>query len=610
MNKSAFSSAYIHIIVIALIGLFAYSNTFNVPFQYDDEYKIVKNNKIRDLGAFFRPSPPEDHRSYSTNNPRYLGYLTFALNYKLHGLDVTGYHIINLIIHIINALLVYCLVILTFKTPALRKGGNDRSSTAALTALFSALFFVSHPLQTQAVTYIVQRLASLATLFYLLSILMYIKVRLATTDNSHQSTGSALYSGKIIFLYLLSLLSTILAMKTKELSFTLPFIIVLYEFIFFQDKLRKRALYLIPLLLTLPIIPLSIINLDMPLGELLSEVSSKTIVETQLSRFDYLITQFRVIVTYIRLLFLPVNQNLDYDYTSYHSLFNPDVLFSFIFLLIIAGSGIYAYYRYRNSTPRSRVLTFGILSFFITLSIESSIIPIIDVIYEHRMYLPSVFAFITIATALFMGIEKLGTNGSREKIIKTTVSLSLIIVAILAAATYTRNRTWNTREALWSDVVSKSPAKWRGYYNLGNIYLSQRKFDMAIKNLQIAIKYNPYHMDAQNNLGIAYVYRGLYNKAISHYHSLLAIKPYAKAHINLGNIYYSQGFIDKAINHFETALQINPLLTNARINLGIAYLKINNADAAMTVYHTLKNIDPMKARELYNIIMSRERGLQ
>ncbi|MDP2167408.1 MAG: hypothetical protein Q8J64_03645, partial [Thermodesulfovibrionales bacterium] len=386
LNKTPF-----HLALIALLGLLAYSNTFDVPFQWDDKYTFIEGNPIiKDLGYFLEPSKAEGLELYDTLKTRYVGYLTFALNYKLHGLDVRGYHIVNIAIHIINSLLVYFLVVLTFRTPFLSnplflnnppsppfaKGGLSEGN---LIALFSALLFVSHPVQTEAVTYIFQRLASLCAFFYMLSLLLYIKSRL-----TEKKTKYAFYA--------MSLFSAVLAAKTKENAFTLPLVIALYEFFFFKGSINRRMLGLVPLLLTMLIIPLSLTGIDKPAGEIISGIGPITEGYQDILRWDYLFTQFRVIPTYIRLLFLPINQNIDYDYPVYNSFFDLEVLLSFFFLLSIFGSALYLFYRSKFK-PDLRLISFGIFWFFITLSVESSIIPIPMVINEYRLYLPSFGAF-------------------------------------------------------------------------------------------------------------------------------------------------------------------------------------------------------------------------
>ncbi|MBI4823436.1 MAG: hypothetical protein HY805_04290 [Nitrospirae bacterium] len=204
--KSISNKPTVHLILIALLGILSYSNTFNSPFQWDEDFLIAQNPIVKDLSYFLEPSKAKGFEYYGAFKSRYIGYLTFALNYKLHGTDVRGYHIVNLTIHILNALLVYFLVVLTFRTPYLSLRGTESRSN--LIALFSALLFVSHPIQTEAVTYIFQRLASLCAFFYLLSIVLYIKWRLAFPLPRGEGVR-----GRVIplLLYLASILSAILA---------------------------------------------------------------------------------------------------------------------------------------------------------------------------------------------------------------------------------------------------------------------------------------------------------------------------------------------------------------------------------------------------------------
>jgi len=194
----------VHVLLIVILGLIVYSNTFHVPFVFDDAPNIVNNPVIKDLKYFIDPAEAKALLFYGPLKIRYAVYLSFALNYKINGLDVTGYHIVNLAIHIINALLVYLIVILTFRTPAVKPLTGQNKDISWLTALFSALLFVAHPIETQAVTYIVQRLASLTAMFYLLSVMSYIKSRISTERFTRYT------------FYAISIISAVLAMKTKE----------------------------------------------------------------------------------------------------------------------------------------------------------------------------------------------------------------------------------------------------------------------------------------------------------------------------------------------------------------------------------------------------------
>jgi hypothetical protein len=349
----------VHIALIALIGLIAYSNTFQSPFQWDDKHYIAENPIVKNLDYFLEPSKAEGFDYFGSFRRRYVGYLTFALNYRVHGLDPAGYHALNIAIHILNALLVYFLVRLTFRTPFL--GGPDKEGISRLIALLSGLLFVSHPVQTEAVTYIFQRFASLAVFFYLCSLVLYIKWRLGTARRPTRYRN-------VVF-YLLSIASAILAMKTKENAFTLPLAITLYEFLFFSGPARGRLLRLMPLLLTLLIVPSTIMGADTPAGEIIGGIGPATRGYEQITRGSYLLTQLRVIVTYIRLLLYPANQNLYYDYPVFHSLFNLQVSVSFLFLLSVFGLGIYLFYLSRLKAPILRLTSFGIFLVFLALSV-------------------------------------------------------------------------------------------------------------------------------------------------------------------------------------------------------------------------------------------------
>ncbi|MEF9427495.1 MAG: hypothetical protein L0956_10155, partial [Candidatus Mariimomonas ferrooxydans] len=262
MKEAIFQKPVVHMVLIIVLSLLAYSNTFQGSFSFDDGRFIVKNPVVKDLSYFTESSKLMGHHIHYVLKNRFMGYFTFALNYKLHGLDVTGYHIFNLLIHIINALLVYLLVIISFKTHFLNK--SPIKGYSGYIALSAALLFACHPVQTQAVTYIYQRVTSLATLFYLLSLVMYIKARLSST------------SASTLTCYAVSFISAVLAMRTKEIAFTLPVMITLYEFMFLRGKIKTRLLYLVPILLTMLIIPLTLINLDTPVGELIGDVSEAT----------------------------------------------------------------------------------------------------------------------------------------------------------------------------------------------------------------------------------------------------------------------------------------------------------------------------------------------
>lgn len=575
-------TAYLHFIVIALVGIISYANTLDSPFFLDDKTNIVENPYV--TGS--RESAPAYFAGFFAR--RIMGYATFALNYKLGGLNVRGYHVVNILIHITTAILVYLLASLSLKALAMRGRAIPHSG---LIPFFSALIFVSHPIQTQAVTYIVQRFASLATMFYVLSLVMYIKWRLRAEK------------GPTALFYVSSLMSAVLAMKTKEIAFTLPLAIAMYEFFFLEAALRKRLLYLSLVFLTIAVIPIGVAGISWSLAEMSGEAR----VATTMPRAEYLFTEFRVIATYIRLFFLPAGQNLDYDYPVYKSLLDPGVLFSLALILAIIGLAVWLF-------RRNRLASYGILWFFLGLSVESSVIPIADVIFEHRMYLPLVGASIAAAVGALWLFAKLIKNppawGAYALIASVTVAL--------CATTVARNQTWRSEIILWEDVVSKSPNKARAHSNLGrayenarmpaeamgsferaltlrpddpkimsnagNAYMASGRYDEAIELYKKALSLNQMDADVHYNMGLAYWYKKEYDLSVSSYRIAASLKVNdARIRNNLGNAYMKKGMVDEAIAEYKAAIELNPLNARAHLNLGTA-LRAKGLDAEATLH--------------------------
>ncbi|UCD47545.1 MAG: tetratricopeptide repeat protein, partial [Deltaproteobacteria bacterium] len=554
------------LLLIAALGLLAYSNTFHVPFVFDDEPAITENRIIKDIGNFLA-----NLDGYAYNPRRYVAYLTFAINYRFGGLDVTGYHAFNIVVHLVNAFLVFALVRLSFRTPFLKKSALLPFSLQI--AFLSALLFAVHPVQTQAVTYIVQRMTSLATLFSLASICLYSRWRLdPEPENSSWNRSSILYAS--------SLLSLVLAMRTKEIAFTVPILIILYEAFFFESMKWKS---LVPVLLTLLIIPAGLINIGKPLGEILSDVSTVTRVKSELPRAVYLMTQIAVVATYLRLLFLPVNQNLDYDFPVERSLFSLSLLLSALVIVALLGSGIILFLRSRpgrrNFIPELRLASFGVAWFFITLLVESSIIPITDVIFEHRVYLPSAGFFIALSTVVITAGFRLESKVPRLR--RALVAGLMVAAVALAAATFARNETWKDEVRLWTDVVAKSPRKGRPRYNLGLAF--DRKGDLAeaMRHYVASISLDPYNGKAHDNLGTIFSKQGRFPEAIREFRIALALDPGdAAAMNNLGNVYANLGRPEDAVVMFREALASDPDNVDAYYNLGIVYGKTGDFEKA------------------------------
>lgn len=552
------SRRYVHLLIVVVLGVLAYSNTFDVPFQFDDRTYVLKNPLIsRPVEA--PESLPDNIRL--TKSTRLVAYFTFLVNYKLHGESVAGYHVLNLLIHILNGLFFYYIVLLTLRTPRMKA----LEGYSSWIALFSALLFVSHPIQTEAVTYISQRFTSLAALFCLSSLFFYIKWRRG---------GKGLRQAAF---YAASFVSIVLAMKTKENSFVFPLIIALYEFSFFDGPRRKRLLYLLPLVLAMVIVPLSLIDMDRPIAQAVDE-ASKT--DFTMSRWQYFTIQLRVIATYLRLLVLPFGQNLDYEYPD--DVPRVAVAASAFLLILLLTAAVFMFGR-----TRLRPVSFGIFWFFTALSVESSFMPLSDLIFEHRAYLPSAGAFLSASTALFLIFEKGG--GIR----RNAAYFLAVVPVVFLALTYARNNTWRSEASLWKDVVGKSPGKARGYDNLGTAFMEEGEIDAAIERYRFALKLRPNYPEAHFNLGNAYRAKGMTAEALRQLQTAIRLKPdYAEAHNNLGVLLGASGMADKALEHFRAALRLRPNDAEVYGNLGNIYSSMGMAQKAVEHYEIALRISP------------------
>lgn len=571
------NNSLVHIVCLVFLIVISYANALDVPFQWDEDLHIVNEPIIRDLHYFVSPSEARGFENYNFFISRYIPHLTFALDYKIHGLSLPGYHAVNIAIHIANSILVYLLVLLIFKTPAM----DCQLSAAAYTGLiafFPAAIFAVHPLQTSAVTYIMQRYASLMAFFYLLSVAMYLKFRLLT-EGKRPASGEAKGIGHTPYLfYVTSVVSAILAMKTKENAITLPLAIMLCEFCFFgrtvcdslgrgrgKEPLIVRFYYLIPFFLTMAIIPLTIMDMTNAAGKanqsLIDPGSYMAGFTWDYSPREYFFTQFRVIITYLRMLFFPANLNLDYEYPVFKSFFDLPVLASFFFLLSVLGTGFFLLLRSRRSgvhstpgTAPAGLIGFGILWFFITLSVESAITTP-RLIEPYRVYLPSAGIMICFAATGFL----LREHFRSPKIDKTMMLGLVLVLGILSVATHQQNERYKDRIRMWEDTAKRFPAYAKVHLMLGRVYQDSNMPDKAIEQNMIAIKLDPALSEAHNNLGVIYVNAGRFNEAVEEYLSAIKLQAgFALAHYNLGALYYKMGQMENARKELTTFLKIKP----------------------------------------------------
>jgi Flp pilus assembly protein TadD len=576
--KNRLSGPWPACILIILTAAIIYSNIYEAPFVFDDVDRIKNAAAIRDLQNLFSLD--------RLLKPRAVVDFTFALNYRFGKLDVFGYHLVNMVIHILNGVLVYFMALIIFRHffffPQSSETERPDSSSIPFMALSAALIFVAHPIQTQAVTYTVQRYASLAAFFYMASVLFYLKARLGEEGSNPKKTFKAGKS-KVFVFYAMSAICGMAAFLSKETSASLPGIILLVEYLLVDRTWRgwKKRIPWFVLAFTLWALFLFIVILvphdTAQISALFEDVSGFMKETEQATRSQYLCPQFNVIVIYIRLLFLPIQQNLDYLYTFKTGFFDGYTPLAFLFLVGLVALGI-------KAVKKHPVISLGIFWFFITLSVESSVIPIRDALFEHRLYLP-MFGFSLIVTILLFSIFPVRRSWA--------IVFSFIIILALGTATFRRNKVWHDRITLWSDVVSKNPQNWRGHNNLGQALEKQDIDDKAIVHYLKALHIKSEFAEAHYNMGHIQEKRGMVDEAIERYVEALRIKPdLASAHYNLGVVLQQKGRIEEAIAHYSEALRIKPDHVRAHYNLALVFQEEGQVQKAIKHYLDVLQIDP------------------
>jgi tetratricopeptide (TPR) repeat protein len=545
---------WLPIVCITIWGAAIYSNILRVPFVFDDLVYIQNNPILKN------PLNLADIIGFAPS--RWIGFFTFGLNYYFGQENTFGYHLVNLVIHIGSAISCYWLVLLTFRTPRLRdQASSDFKSTMALLA---GLIFVSHPVQTEAVTYIWQRVESLAAFFYLLSLASYVKSRLEEDRNRKSSKVNPL------IYYVASCVLAYMSAMTKEIAVTLPATIILYEILFFGNiatRFRRVMLKATPFLCLLIIVPV--------LAQKSPTVTENLLYESP-PTWSYMLTQTRVIAAYLRLLVWPVEQNLDYDFPLSQSLLEPEVLLSVSLIMLIVILGLLLY-------KTSPLVTFGTVWFFLTLSPTSSIIALPDLIFEHRLYLPLV-GFVFVMTGIIAALRKHWRP----------LSMVMIIVLLLfSAGTYYRNSIWQNDLTLWQDTVRKSPLKARPRVNLAISYVNVGEYDQALDELSHAVALKPDYAAAHENMGVAYFRKGAYQQAIAAFKKAIDLDSSQTSTYNaVAEAYMHVGKKDLAMKNFKKALSLNPSLLSARNNLGLILAEKGLYSRAIAEFERLIQFEP------------------
>ncbi len=552
---------FLPVFAIVWASFIVYSSTFSVPFQFDDLACITGNRtvlhfeKINDIWNWW-PT-------------RFLTYISFALNYRINEFNVFGYHLVNLLVHTGCCLLVW-LIAKKILTQVMNAEENFEKIN--ITAFFSAMIFAVHPVQTQAVTYIYQRHTSLATLFILSSFLSWINAVVAERK-------------KILWL-ILSFISAICGMLTKEISIVIPFLIFAHFLIFrkyFSSRIKTWKVILYSLFL-FSIIAAFLFRYAINPSEIHRVKAVQGPPTQTITQKDYFLTQEQAFLIYTGLLILPLRQNLDYDISVSQGLFSPpETFYGFLLIILLVALCIIFF-------KGNRIFSFSIVFFIISVLPQSSFVPKPDIVVEHRLYLAMAGYAIFVSSFFLWFLQKK----------KHAVIFLTVLVCFYGLLTIYRNSIWKDPVLLWSDTISKSPGKARPYLNRGLAYAKRADIKNALKDYNTAIKINPWYAEAYNNRAIIYASMKEYEKALQDFNRAIELNPeFSASWNNRGVLFSSMGKWKHAFNNFDTALKLKPYYVDALKNRAIAYILNNRFDEAIRDLSSAIDIHPRNG-ELYN----------
>lgn len=566
--------------VFAFITLFfmvalVYSNTLNCSWHFDDFINIVENPRLhmREVSWDTLKQALCSDRNYPTFPYRPVAGITFAINYYLGGTKVKGYHLVNIAIHFISAFFLYLFL---YRTLLLKTLKQCRGKAFFISMLATTLWAIN-PIQTQAVTYIVQRMASMAAMFYIMGMYFYLQARTADRRN------------KRIGYFLLCFFSFLLSLGSKENAAIFPVSVFLYEMLILQEDpiyFLKKAWPWLSICAAITLI-IGLSYMYFKTGHLFisqSDFRNRLFTPTQ-----RLLTETRVVLYYISLIFYPMPNRLCIvrDFSISTPLFNPPS--TFLAILVIVLLIVLAVFLARKNP----LISFCIGFFFINHMIESTIFPL-ELYFEHRNYLPSMLAFVPVAIAIARGLEIY-----RNKTIMVWVLSGFMILVMVGYghSTYMRNFSWRTEESLWLDALSKSPYLPRVHHNLGRYYADRGIIDKGIEHYEKAIKLKrgtareTDHL-TYYNLALIYLKDKEYAKATELLEKALKISPrFSDAYNSLATIKLEQGDYDSAYELALQSLRYNSVNVRAYNNLGLILMQKEQYHKAFRIFSKARDLD-------------------
>ncbi len=570
--------------ILAVAILAAWHNSFSGPFVLDDLGNIADNPTIRDLRSLGTVLTPPANTGVGG---RPLLNLTYALNYACGGLDVRGYHAVNLAIHVLAALTLFALLRHTFLKLKLS------TSTGAALALASAVLWALHPVQTQSVTYVSQRAESLMGLFYLLTLYCFARGAINPPINAPPRPASppafspSPPSPASSLLWLtVAVLSCACGMATKEVMATAPFAVLLYDRTFAAGGFRAA-------LLARPRFYLALASTWLLLAMLAADLATRGIGTTHgISSLTYALTECRVVIHYLRLALWPHPLVFDYgaDFVSTFSAVAPHAL---LLVVLLAATVV--------ALVRRPALGFLGAWFFLLLAPASTFIPIaFSPIAESRLYLPLAAFAVAVPLALHALLP-------RRPLVIASVLAGLAV--LLGTFTALRNRDYRTDLALWTDTVARRPDHPAARYNLGLMLSRAGRVAAAADQWRTALRLDPRQPAAHNNLANALVSLGRTADSVPHYEAALRLQPDSSVvRANFGLVLLHLGRPADAEAQLRLAVRQNPANATAHHHLALILERPTparpSADAeALASYETALRLEPTFADAHRNLAL-------
>ena len=527
----------------ALIWI-VYSSSLSASWHLDDYQNIVRNDKIH--LSTLTPASLKDTFFAGTSDKLYrpVPMASFAINWFQHGAAVLGYHLVNVLIHCLNASFLFLIVLNLYQSP--RLAGFFTDPQIRWLALLTTLFWALNPVQTQAVTYIVQRMASMATLFYLVGIYLFLKYK-----------NTATVGPKIVLAGAISI-SFLLAMLSKENAAFFPAAIFLIQIIFYStgDQRPFGMKWVAAAILMVLIAAIGVCIIIIEYGDPIAFIDM-LYANRPFTASQRLLTEFRVLLFYLSLLFFPAPWRLSvcHDFDVSTSIFTPlTTLPAILAVLAILWWSI-------ANLKKKPLIAFAGLFFFVNHSVESTILPL-ELVFEHRNYLPSLFLFLPLAHGI-LKVYQLPYFSVRHRHL-LWIGVCCIAIGMLGNWTFARNLVWQSEKTLWEDEIEKNPSLARPYHNLAWGY------------------YQP---------------RGQYDEALALYQKALKLKSHssfetASTQNNLGRILYLMGDYKQALHYFEKSINALPQRTIGEYQIVMALIQLERFQDAMNRVDSALNSDP------------------